>query len=171
MSIKFWNIQVPSARTVFLFLFIFSVAWLVADALIQVKTRALPCTMDFAERAIILFLGFLSLVAVLQPQNVNSKKIFGIICFLLCCAGIYVASYHWWIQGLPTNQANFFPNVTYAQLQQMSFPQVLMAGFRGERSCASVYWSGGGLTMVGWTLLVFVILALISLFQFMRKSR
>lgn len=162
--------KAPSVKKTFLYLFVISIVWLVFDALISSKTQAFPCAMDYAERTVMCLFGVLCLIAFLQPLQYAGKKIYSMACFFLSCLGIYVAGYHWWIQNLQPEQLYFYTNVSSTQLQNMTFLQILSLGLQGERSCATVYWVGGGLTIEGWTLLVFFVFALSSLFQFLRKE-
>lgn len=160
-----------NARKVFLLLFVASAGFLIFDAFMQTKVTLKPCPMDFVERILMLLIASVSLIAFfMKYQGAQSKKIGGIICLLLSCLGIYVSGHHFWIQQLLPSQLSSYLSIPLEQLQHMGFQRILLAGFYGEQSCTVVTWAEQGLSSAGWFIGAFSVMALISLYQWLKKK-
>jgi disulfide bond formation protein DsbB len=53
---------------------------------------------------------------------------------------------------------------------QFPMAEVLRAMFLGEGSCAEIHWQLLGLSIPGWTLVAFVFLIGVAIFQLIRRA-
>ena len=79
--------------------------------------------------------------------------------------GIAVAGRHVWLQNLPEDQVpECGPGLDY-MLEAFPLSETLSMVFTGSGECAEVQWTFLGLSIPGWTLLVFIGLTAFGLYM------
>jgi protein dithiol:quinone oxidoreductase len=87
---------------------------------------------------------------------------------LLCIAGGSVSARHVWLQSLPPDQAPACgPGLAYL-FESFPLTEALALLLRGDGNCALVGWSFLGLSIPGWTLVAFVVIAAIAVWNCVR---
>jgi protein dithiol:quinone oxidoreductase len=124
-----------------------------------------PCPLCIFQRVAMIALGIVFLLgALVGPKSAGGRKGWGLFAVLMALAGIAVAGRHLWIQSLPADQVPACGAPLADMLQMMSFSKVLMKVFTGSGECAQINWRLLGLSMPGWVLISFVVLAAWALF-------
>lgn len=84
-------------------------------------------------------------------------------------AGVGVAGRHVWLQSLPADQVPACgPGLEY-MLNAFPLRDVLAKVFQGSGECAKIDWSFLGISMPGWTLIWYVLLAAVLVFAVFRQ--
>ncbi|MEM7402135.1 MAG: disulfide bond formation protein B [Pseudomonadota bacterium] len=124
-----------------------------------------PCPLCVLDRVVIIALGVVFLFALLHGPRTVFSKIYGAICILLSAVGIGLASRHIWLQNLPKDQVPECGPDLYYMLDTLPLFDVLRETLTGSGSCADISWTFLDLTIPEQTLILFVILLILSIFQ------
>lgn len=124
-----------------------------------------PCPLCITQRFFLLLSGSLGLLALLHNPSVLGTRIYSAIGTLTAAAGAGFASRQLYLQSLPADQAPACgPSIDFI-FQTFSFTDALSILLRGDGNCAEVVWRFLGLSIPGWTAIVFSGLALAWLLQ------
>lgn len=116
----------------------------------------MPCPLcEFQRMAMIATGAVFALAAIHDPRGFGHRiYAFGVL--LVAGGGAAVAWRHVWLQGLPPDQVPACgPGLDY-MLDTLPFTKVLSKVFTGSGECAQIDWQFLGLSMPGWTLIVFI---------------
>lgn len=103
------------------------------------------------------------LVAAIHNPAALGRRIYGALTVALGVLGIIVAARHVWLQNLPPDQVpECGPGLAY-MLEAFPLTEALELVFKGSGECAEVQWVFLGLSIPGWTLVIFVGLTLFGL--------
>ena len=129
-----------------------------------------PCPLCIFQRVATIALGVVfALGALFAPKSVGGRRAFGVLALLAALGGIAVAGRHLYIQSLPPDQVPACGPALSFMLHAMSFSKVLVKVFTGSGECAQVTWRFLGLSMPGWVLISFVVLAIWALLAAFRR--
>lgn len=119
-----------------------------------------PCPLCMAQR--IAFAGFalVGLVMALTPANPARVRGFAITGAFFALAGLALATRQLWLQSLPADQVPDCAPGLYYMMAQFPFIEVLSAMLTGTGDCAEVQWRFLGLSIPGWTAVVFSVMAI-----------
>jgi disulfide bond formation protein DsbB len=125
-----------------------------------------PCPLCVVQRAAFAAAGLLALAGLLLPW----PRAVAALALLPTLAGAGVAAWHSWLVAYPPESMTCgrpfqwfnddFPLATW-------LPKI----FRGEGDCLSDSWSLAGLNMPQWSLVMFVVLAVVLLLALRREAR
>jgi disulfide bond formation protein DsbB len=138
---------------------------------LQYGLREEPCPLCILQRAAVL-----AMMAVFAVAAVHNPGRFGTWCYAVVlvavgAVGAAIAGRHVWLQNLPPERVpECGPGLEF-MLEQFPLTQVLALVLRGTGECAQRGWSFLGLTIPGWTLLFFIVLALFSLLVALARTR
>lgn len=128
-----------------------------------------PCPLCIVQRVFFVVVGIICLVAFIHNPKSWGNKIYGILGAISAAAGAAVAGRHVWLQNLPPELVpECGPGLEY-MLRVFPLTQVIDMVFTGSGECAEVAWQFLGLTIPGWTLVVYIVIALIALYQAFRR--
>ncbi len=130
-----------------------------------------PCPLCVLDRVVIIALGVVFLIALLHGPRTVFSKVYGVICILLSAIGIGLASRHIWLQNLPKDQVPECGPDLYYMLDTLPLFDVLRETLTGSGSCADISWTFLDLTIPEQTLILFVILLVLSVFQTLRPRK
>jgi disulfide bond formation protein DsbB len=155
-----------SPRLLFLFSLLF-IAGVYGYALYTQYVDGLdPCPLCMSQRVFYLLTG---LFALLGLVHLGGRRIYGALMALAAVAGGAVAARQVWLQHLPPDQVPACgPSVEY-MLQAFPLREVLVRMLTGDGNCAEIDWSFLGLSMAAWSLLCFLLLAAVGLWQMLRR--
>jgi disulfide bond formation protein DsbB len=147
-------------------------AALVAFALYaQLHDGLQPCPLCIFQRVAFAVLGLVLLVAGLHAPRGGGQRTYGVLALLAAIAGAAIAGRHVWLQHLPADQVPMCgPGLNYL-LDAMPIAGVIRTVLTGSGECAKVDWTLLGLSMPGWSLLWFVLLALWVVVSMFRRQR
>lgn len=153
-----------SQRLLFAYGFIACVM-LIATALYFQHVMGLePCPLCILQRLFVIALGLVMLAGAIHDPRSLGRRVYGGLTALLAGLGAVVAGRHVWLQGLPPERVpECGPGLEYL-LQAFPLREALRAVFEGSGECAEVQWTFLGLTIPGWTLIVFCVLTLFGLY-------
>lgn len=153
----------------------FAVGFLVCAALMGFALYAeyvwemAPCPLCIFQRVGFIVMGVFFLVGALHGPRGAVRWIYAAGVWLGAAFGIVVAGRHLWIQSLPADQIpSCGPPLDY-MFSAFPFAKVLRMVFTGSGECAAVQ-PILGLPMPAWTLLWFVLLAVLAVIAVRRPA-
>ena len=161
----------PSARLTFLLVAagcasLMLIAWLYFQTWLGLN----PCPLCMTQRIFVVAAGLVALAAFFHAPGQTGRRIYSVTGFLFSASGAGVAARHIWLQSLPADQVPACgPGLSY-MFETLPFMQALEVLFQGDGNCADVVWSFLGLSIPGWTLVAFVSICAIFVWQFVRKD-
>src|SRR5690554_5103447 len=159
-----------SHRKVFLLIFLACVASMLIAAYMEHVMGLEPCPLCITQRAFVILVGLIALIAFLHNPARIGQRVYGILGILAAVIGGSFSSRQLWLQSLPEDQVPACgPGLSY-MFDVYPFLEALEVLLRGDGNCAKVDWSLFGISIAGWTLVAFIGLAAINLFQTWRKA-
>lgn len=123
-----------------------------------------PCPLCMLQRgAMLLVLGVCLIAALHDPRSAWGWRAYGTLGFLASGLGVAIAGRHVWLQNLPPDQVpECAPSLDY-MLEVFPLGETLRTILMTSGECAEIDWAFLGLSMPGWTLIWFVLFALVLL--------
>jgi len=129
-----------------------------------------PCPLCISQRIAILITGIIFLIAVLHNPLQKGIQRYAIAGTITALIGASISTRHVWIQNLPANEVpECSPGLSYI-FENFPLTETLKLMLNGTGECAEVLWTFLGLSIPGWTLIAFIGLASLSLFQLINKA-
>lgn len=128
-----------------------------------------PCPLCIMQRiAVFAAMGVL-VIAILHNPRAVGQRVYALFGLLAALFGLGVAGRHVWLQHLPADQVPACgPGLEY-MLDVFPLKDALSMVLRGSGECATVDWTFLGFSLAELTLLVFVGLVTLFLFQLLRQ--
>jgi protein dithiol:quinone oxidoreductase len=146
-------------------------AGLIALALyLQYFEKLEPCPLCMIQRLFFIALGVIFLLAFLHGPKGFGIRVYGVLATLLALGGAGFAARHVWLQRHPPDIQSCGADLFF-QLQRSPFFAVIERALHATGDCAKVDWTLLGLSIAEWSLIWFVLLALLSLAFVTRKPR
>lgn len=129
-----------------------------------------PCPLCMTQRVFVVAGGLVALAAFLHNSAGWGRRVYGLLCAASAIAGGAVAARHVWLQHLPPDQVPACgPSLEY-MLETLPFRETLSMVLMGDGNCAETHWTLLGLSIPEQTLILFVVITVVSLWQTLRKS-
>jgi len=114
-----------------------------------------PCPLCITQRFFLLLSGVLGLIAFLHKPALRGAIIYGVSGSVLAIIGGGFSSRQLYLQSLPSDQVPACgPSLGFI-LETFPLSEALSILIRGDGNCAEVTWTFLGLSIPGWTLVVF----------------
>jgi len=164
---KNWLEQIRlTPRLWFLLGFLGCVFLLSMGAYFQLVGGLEPCPLCISQRIAILLTGLVFLFAGLHNPGAAGVKTYALLGALTALGGGAISTRHVWLQHLPPEEVpECGPGLEYI-FNNFPLTETLKLMLNGTGDCAKVDWTFLGLSMPGWTLVAFLLLATLSLLQF-----
>ena len=121
-----------------------------------------PCPLCIFQRVAIMAAGVVLALMWLAYPILMVRRIGAGLLALISAAGIGLSIRHLWLQSLPEDQVPACgPGLEY-MLEAFPFREVLDMVLKGSGECATINWQWLGLTIPGWTLLLFLFVGLVG---------
>lgn len=162
--------RLPSARLVNLLIAGIAAAAMAAALYLQHVVGLEPCPLCTFQRVAVISVGVIALVAAAHGPVGWGRRFYAALTALAATGGIVVAGRHVWLQHLPADQVPACgPGLDY---WMAAFPmqEVVRQVFQGSGECAKVDWTLLGVSLPGWTLVLFVVLFVLALWQLVRRD-
>lgn len=105
-------------------------------------------------------LGLVFLVAAVHDPGQLWRRVYGVLIFLISLAGAGLSGRHVWIQSLPEDQVpSCGPGLEF-MMETLPLSDVISKVLSGSGECHDINWIFLGLTIPGWTCLLFILFAL-----------
>jgi disulfide bond formation protein DsbB len=122
-----------------------------------------PCPLCILQRIFVMALGAVMLVAAIHDPRSLGRRVYGGLILLIAGIGAGVAGRHVWLQSLPADQVPACgPGLEYL-LEAFPLVDALKLVLEGSGECAEVLWVFLGLSIPGWTLVMFSAVGLFGL--------
>ncbi len=142
-------------RPLFLAAFLICVALMATALAMQYALKLEPCPLCIFQRVFVIALGAVMLLAALHDPGLTGRRVYGVLIVVFGVLGMIVAGRHVWLQNLPPDQVpECGPGLEYL-LDAFPLTEALSLVFRGSGDCADVQWVFLGLSIPGWTLVIF----------------
>ena len=154
-----------SPRIWFVWGFFSCFAMLGVGAYFQFVEQLEPCPLCISQRIAILLTGVVFLIAAIHNPNRAGQKVYAIMAAVVAVCGAAISVRHVWLQNLPPEEVpECGPSLEYI-FNNFPINETIKLMLNGTGECADVLWSFLGISIPGWTLLAFLMLAGLSLLQ------
>lgn len=128
-----------------------------------------PCPLCIFQRVTVIITGLIFLIAAIAGINALLRRFFSVLTLIGSLIGGALSIRHLWLQSLPADQVpSCGPGLNY-MLDVFPLQRVVSMVLKGSGECATVHGHFLGLTIPGWTLILFAILLIVSLYQLFRR--
>ncbi len=163
-------LPIPAARWTYLLIFL-GCTFLMGVALYMEHQMHLePCPLCVFQRVGVVAVAGIALLAALHNPGKTGVNVYGYLVIGAAAAGGSVSMRQLWLQSLPADEVPACGASLDYMMDTLPFLDVVSTVLSGDGSCAEVAWSFLGLSIPGWTLVGFVLLALAGLFQILRQN-
>ncbi len=159
--------EAPSVRQCYVIGFIYGAALLCAAAYLQLVKGFAPCPLCQVQRIFFALVILMFFFASLMPPTPRSTKLYGGFILLFCILGAMVAIRQLWLQANPPVDQSCGVGLSYL-LSTLSLSESIKLILMGTGDCATVHWRFLGLSIPAWSLVNFVLLAVLGVAQIRR---
>lgn len=129
-----------------------------------------PCPLCIFQRLFVIAIGVVMLMAAIHNPGELGRRLYGALTLVVAAFGAGVAGRHVWLQNLPPDQVPACgPGLEYL-LDTFPLMDALKLVFEGSGECAEIQWIFLGLSIPGWTLIMFTALAVFGLLLLFSKK-
>lgn len=160
----------PASRTIFWLVFLGTVFLMAVALFMQHVMNLQPCPLCIFQRVMVIATGIVALIAALHNPRETGIRIYGVAMSLTAILGGAIAIRHLWLQSLPADQVPACgPDLNYL-LDVFPITEVLTKVLMGDGTCAEILWTLFGISIPGWTLVAFIGLLALGIFQIVRPA-
>lgn len=165
-----------SFRVAFLIGFLICVALLGYAVYSEQQLHLTPCNLCILQRVAFLWMALWFLIGGLHAPRGGGRWIYAVLVLIGAVFGAAIAIRQLWLQSLPASQvpacgAGFDMLLMQLKGHYIPLSQFIDTMLRGDGDCAKVTWKFLGLTMAGWTLIWYILLATWALLPRPRRGR
>lgn len=161
--------SLPSPRLTFLLIFLGCTGLILTGFYMQYVMHLYPCPLCITQRVFIVAVGLTGLLGFFFNPGSIGRKIYGVVGILFAVLGGSFSTRQLWLQSLPADQVPACgPDIGYL-LDNFPLMDALSVLLRGDGNCAEVLWTFLGISIPGWTLVAFIGLVIINLWQIFRR--
>ncbi len=129
-----------------------------------------PCALCITQRIFIIAVGLVAAVAAIVGFKHWPRRLCAALGAIFAIIGGSFSARQLWLQSLPENQQPACgPSLGYI-MDTFPLQEAFSVLLRGDGNCAEVVWTFLGISIPGWTLVAFIGLALINVWQLLRKA-
>lgn len=129
-----------------------------------------PCPMCILQRAAVIALGIIFLVAALHDPKHWGGRVYAFLVAAAAAVGLSVSGRHYWIQNLPEDKVPACGAGLDYMLETLPLTEVLAKVFMGDGDCAEVVWSFLGLSMPAWVFICVAVLGGFGIWNNLRRA-
>lgn len=159
-----------SSRTCFFAGFIFCFFLIVTAFYFQFRLGLEPCPLCISQRIMVVVVGLVMLAGCINNSTVFKVGIFAALASMMSLLGAGVSARHVYIQHLPANEVpECGPGIAY-MFNYLPINETLRAMVTGTGDCAKADWWLLGLSMPAWVLICFLLLFILNLYIYLKRS-
>lgn len=152
-------------RIWFFLIFISCISMLGIGAYLQFVEHLEPCPLCISQRIALLLVGLVALAAALHNPGRSGITAYALSVAVVALCGAAISVRHVWIQHLPPDEVpECGPGLSYV-FDNFPLTETIKLMLSGTGDCAKVDWTLLGLGIPAWTLMAFLSLACVSVFQ------
>lgn len=158
-----------NSRKINLLVFVACTLMMLAAAYMEHVLKMIPCSLCITQRGFVVLTGVLGLIAAIHNPATRGRRFYALLGIISPILGACFAGRQLWLQSLPADQVPACgPGLSYI-FEVFPFIEALKLLLQGDGNCAHVD-KIFGLSLAAWTLMAFIGLALVNLYQLMRKD-
>lgn len=162
-------LQSISPRQVNFGLALIAVASIFFAMYLEHQLGLLPCPLCMTQRVFVVLAGLFGLIAAIHNPQGWGIRVYGLLCTAAAVVGGAVAARHVWLQHLPPEEVPACgPSLEY-MLDTLPFSETLSIVLMGDGNCAETVWTLMGFSIPELTLMLFVALTAVGLWQTLRS--
>jgi protein dithiol:quinone oxidoreductase len=164
------KLPLPEPRLTYLIIAFFTLMMMIiAIFYFQKALGLLPCPMCVAQRGFTMAVGVIAMAAFLHNPGILGQRLYSLMIIGAALGGGSVSARQVWLQSLPEDQIPACgPTLDWMLTANFPMQEIVAAMFFGEGSCAEIHWQLMGLSIPGWTLVAFILLAAAGSWQLLR---
>jgi len=124
-----------------------------------------PCSLCVVQRLFLAGFCLVSLLGALHGPGRFGRRVYGVLGLLFALAGAATAARQVLLQQVPLEQLMICQPGLHCLMQQVSFFKALLLMFRATAECAQIHWTLFDLSIPEWSLLAFVGMSLMAIYQ------
>lgn len=128
-----------------------------------------PCPLCMTQRVFVFLVGLLALLAFVHHPQGWGRRVYASLGLLAAIIGGGFSSRQLWLQSLPPERVPACGPDLYYMLDVFPFLETVKVMLTGDGNCAEVSWTFLGVSIPGWTLVAFVGLAALHIWQLVRR--
>ena len=161
--------MLPSVRNTNFLIFVVCTLMMLAAAYMEHVMKMIPCSLCITQRGFVVLTGLLALVAAIHNPQLTGRRVYALLGIVSPILGACFAGRQLWLQSLPADQVPACgPGLAY-MFEVFPFMEALKLLLQGDGNCAHVD-KILGLSLAAWTLMAFIALAGVNLYQLIRKQ-
>lgn len=130
-----------------------------------------PCPLCVLDRVVFAAAAVVFAAAALHSPGRLGRRLYAGTTLIVLLAGVAIGVRHVWLQQLPADQVPACgPDIAY-MFDVFPALDALQMIFQGSGSCAEIDVMFLGLSLAGWTLVLFLLLAALAAWQLVRPAR
>ena len=162
--------MLPSVRNTNLLIFVVCTFMILAALYMEHAMGMNPCPLCITQRGFVILTGLLALAAALHNPQLTGRRIYAVLGVISPILGACFAGRQLWLQYMPADQAaSCGPSSLSYILDAYEFLEGLDVLLQGDGSCAHID-KILGLSLAAWTFMAFIGLAVVNLYQLIRKQ-
>lgn len=162
--------MIPRIRTLNLYLFAGATGMILVALYMQHQMDLNPCYLCIVQRVFVILTGLIALAAFAHNPSRTGQKRYAIATSLSALSGAGFSLRQLWLQSLPEEKVPACGPPAEYLFDALPLTEALSMLFSGDGNCAEVQWTFLSLSIPAWTLLAFTTMALLGIYQLLRKS-
>ncbi len=130
-----------------------------------------PCPLCMTQRFFYYCLAGAALIGFFMYRSWFAQRLAAVLGFAATVGGLVTAGRQVWLQHLPADQVPACGPGLEFWLENMPFLRTLELLFKGDGNCAEVNWRFLGLSIAEWSLLWFILFAIVTLRLLFSRKR
>ena len=151
---------IKNTRRTFTLLLIGSVGLMSVALFMEYFLKLEPCILCYMQRGAVILIGIIAALGlILNPKKISQFKGLISAVLLVVITGAALSIRQLYLQSLPADLVpSCAPDMDYL-FATLPFLEVLVLAFTGDGNCAEVLWTFLGISIPGWLLLAFSLMA------------
>ena len=157
-----------SSRAWFFIGFLVCTALILIALYLQYFVNLEPCPLCMLQRVCFIALGIVFLIGALHGPGKVGTRVYAVVSLIPGLTGMGLAIRHTYLQYNPPEYVSCAGDF-YSQLERMPLGRLISNALRATGDCSKVDWTLLKLSIAEWSLIWFVILAVLGLYLLLRR--
>lgn len=129
-----------------------------------------PCPLCILQRVMVIATAIVALIGAIHNPGIKGIKVYGGLAALMAAGGAALSMRQLWLQSLPEDaKPSCGPGLDYL-MDVFPLTEVFSMILSGDGTCAEVVWQFLGISIPGWTLVGFIGLITIGVYQILQPK-
>lgn len=163
--------KLPSIRIADFLAFLLCCILIGGAIYIEHAVKLEPCALCIFQRIIFALLGLLFLIGSLIKLQQPIRRYYHLFTAVVALGGAYLAGKQIWLTHLPPEKVPTCGASLKALFNILPAHKAIFVALQGSGSCAKVTWRFLGFSIPSWSLLFFVLLTALAIWQAFRNKK